>query len=269
MRGVRPVPRNEKGPAARGRSRSWTGGVSIAALAISLVWHAILLLFVGGLYGRMGERSPPPAAGPSREISYVPFPRIATTGEEAHTPDSARSPPLPDAPEAAPPMRASSPDTASAAAQESGTPDAIAGSPTAATAASLLGTGFTDSRLLADMGRLRAGAPPSLKDRFDASLGVAMGVAEDSLAEERGRERSSNQVRVLGRSVTIFGDSMNTHWRGFVVGNRRMTLPVDGREWEDLQMKKQRDDFVRDSILRDRAAATRARMDAARKLNQD
>jgi hypothetical protein len=38
-----------------------------------------------------------------------------------------------------------------------------------------------------------------------------------------------------------------------------MTLPLDGREWDDLQMKEQRDDFVRDSIRRAPAAATRVR----------
>ena len=96
-----------------------------------------------------------------------------------------------------------------------------------------------------------------------------MTLAEDSLSAERRRERGSNQVRVLGRTITLFGDSMNAHWRGFIVGNQRMTMPVDGREWEDLQMKKQRDDFVRDSILRARAAATRARVDAERRRSRD
>jgi hypothetical protein len=95
-----------------------------------------------------------------------------------------------------------------------------------------------------------------------------MGIAQDSLEMQRRRAVAKRQVTVVGRRVTIFGDSANSHWRRFKIGNERVILPIDGREWDDMQMKKQRDDFVRDSILRERAAATRARIEAERRKDQ-
>lgn len=197
------------------------------------------------------------------EISYVPLPRLADPSLTVPLSDDRAAPELYAAEPPVPP-RAPFPDTASGAPRETGVPGAIYGPHPPASAPSLLDPGFSDPRLYGKGSALRPQAPRGLKDRFEASFGAAMGLARDSLADERRRESGSNQVRVLGRGITVFGDSANAYWRGFVVGNQRMTLPVDGREWEDLQMKKQRDDFVRDSILRARAAATRARVDAQR-----
>ena len=59
---------------------------------------------------------------------------------------------------------------------------------------------------------------------------------------------------VSERKVTVVGDSSKLNWRDLsvILSGKRAVLPVDGREWEDLQMRKQNVDFVRDSILRER-----------------
>lgn len=242
-----------------------TGRLPAAAVVGSLLWHAIVLLFLGSLYRPTARQHLAPPDVTPREISYVVLPRLGRTSFIMSPEEEA---PSAEASEPATSPRAPSPDSAAGLTRESRSPAAVAGSPAAASAAPLFRSGFTDPRLYIDAGALRRVAPRGLQERFDASFHAALGAAEDSLAEERRRERASNQVRVFGRRATIFGDSSNAYWRGFIAGNRRMTMPVDGREWEDLQMKKQRDDFVRDSILRARTAVTRARVDAERMKNQ-
>jgi len=184
---------------------------------------------------------------------------IGTSRDPGVAPPDAVEPPSP---------RGSPPDSASGLPRENSTTGVIAGSPAPASAATLLRRGFSDSRLHGVVRTLRPKAPGSLQERFDASLSAAMGVAQDSLVEQRRRALADRRVRVLGHGVIIFGDTANSHWRRFKIGNERVTLPIDGREWDDLQMKKQRDGFVRDSILRERAAATRARVDAERRKDQ-
>jgi hypothetical protein len=240
-----------------------------AALAGSLLGHGVLLLWLGSLYAP-GARHDSLAEVTPAEISYVHLPRLEDGPTITLVTGASRDPGVtpPEADDPPSPPRGSPPDSASGPPRETSAANIVAGSPAPASAASLLRGGFSDARLHGVVSALRPKASGSLQERFDASLSAAMGVAADSLAEQRRRALADRQVRVLGRGITIFGDSANSHWRRFKIGNERVILPIDGREWDDLQMKKQRDGFVRDSILRARAAATRARVDADRRKDQ-
>jgi hypothetical protein len=71
---------------------------------------------------------------------------------------------------------------------------------------------------------------------------------------------------VLGQRVTVFGDDHSLHrslLRLDLLG-RRAILPEDGRDWEDLEMRRQIRTLERDSVLQERIRATRARNEAER-----
>ncbi len=64
----------------------------------------------------------------------------------------------------------------------------------------------------------------------------------------------------------MLGDSTASHRDGLHVSalGERIIMPGDGREWEDLQMKRLEQDLARDRVLRERIRATRERKDAER-----
>lgn len=245
------------------------------AIATSLLVHAGLVYALGSL-SHTGRAAPPIPGEPPPRVTYLDLdvsqlatdlaagsPRGDPARPEAATESSLEAPiPSSDTAGFAPvrdPSTASAPITAASGPASATSPGTVA---------SYFPSGFSDSRLYVDPGALRLPPSRTLRQRFDDHLEAAMRADEDSLATARRRALDARQATVLGRRVTIFGDSANSHWRQFKIGNERVILPVDGREWQDLQMKKQGDDFVRDSILRARVRSTRQRIDAERRAGR-
>jgi hypothetical protein len=89
-------------------------------------------------------------------------------------------------------------------------------------------------------------------------------------AERRSHEAESaldrRQTTLFGRKVTLFGGPEAARWSDLsaVLSGERMVMPTDGREWENRELRRQSQNFVRDSILRERARATRERKNAER-----
>lgn len=96
---------------------------------------------------------------------------------------------------------------------------------------------------------------------MEESFRAALQADDEAVARREREELARRQITLFGRKVTVFGDSSKVNWRDLTVilAGKRAVLPIDGREWEDLQMRKQNMDFVRDSILRERVRATRER----------
>jgi hypothetical protein len=103
-----------------------------------------------------------------------------------------------------------------------------------------------------------------------ADAAAAIRAEPERTAEAARGSLARRQVTVLGRRLTVFGDSAAAGFRDGTIELRRdvQTLPVDGALWERLQMSSQRDAFVRDSILRARARAMRERKEAERRAHQ-
>jgi hypothetical protein len=113
----------------------------------------------------------------------------------------------------------------------------------------------------------RAPAPAAdrpIHERLDAD--AALRARQDSLTAGKQRGLAARQITILGRRVTVLGDSTASHRDGLHVSalGERIIMPGDGREWEDLQMKRLEQDLARDRVLRERIRATRERKDAER-----
>ena len=221
--------------------------IHAAAAAASLILHALLLLAIGRWYGSAKPPLTPPASG-SRVVAVDVLTTSAAPGQ-ARPPQ----PPMPaayEAPAATPRDTAAPADTVGPV-----TPPGVAalsplsGGPVSA--ATALRGGFSDRRLLVAPGALRPDRrSATVAESFRATL-----QADDeatALAEREALAR--RQITLFGRKVTVFGHSSKVNWRDLsvILSGKRAVLPVDGREWEDLQMRKQNVDFLRDSILRER-----------------
>ncbi|HEX6069249.1 MAG TPA: hypothetical protein VFZ18_05480 [Longimicrobiaceae bacterium] len=224
--------------------------IHAAAAVASLFLHALLLLAIGRWYGSAKPPLTPPASG-SRVVAVDVLP--AAAAPQVPQPQ----PPMPavDEAPASTPRVAAPADTVGSAtppvAPAAGVAPLSPSSGRPLSAAAALRGGFSDPRLLVVPDALRPPSPPpTMQESFRAAL-----EADDeatALAEREALAR--RQITLFGRKVTVFGDSSKVNWRDLsvILSGKRAVLPVDGREWEDLQMRKQNVDFVRDSILRER-----------------
>jgi hypothetical protein len=103
-------------------------------------------------------------------------------------------------------------------------------------------------------------------ERLVADAQAAIVAEPERVLEAKRQSLARRQVTNLGRRVTVFGDSASAGFRNEALEQRRdvQTLPMDGALWERLQLSNQNDTFVRDSILKERVRATRARKEAER-----
>lgn len=122
-----------------------------------------------------------------------------------------------------------------------------------------LSSGLQDSRLY--VGSAGAGEASRSATRLQADIRTRIITQDDSLRDARQENITRRQVNVFGQRVTVLGDSAASRSRtlGAAFAGSRMVMPTDGRGWEDSEMQRQREEFVRDSILRDRARAMRER----------
>jgi hypothetical protein len=88
----------------------------------------------------------------------------------------------------------------------------------------------------------------------------------DSIAARKARYLASRQVTILGRRITIFGDSAAAGFRTpeIELSPNVQTLSVDGRIWERLELSRQNEAFLRDSIQQERIRRTRERVERDR-----
>lgn len=110
-----------------------------------------------------------------------------------------------------------------------------------------------DPRLYADT-RAAPAPPPTPARRIEAHARAAA----DSAAARR------RTVTIAGRSVELFRDSTEYRRARLELGGKYVTMPGDGRDWTDLELRRQDADAARDSVLRERARITRDRNDATR-----
>jgi hypothetical protein len=74
---------------------------------------------------------------------------------------------------------------------------------------------------------------------------------------------SKRTVTIAGRRVDVFRDSFD-YRRARLEFGKPIIMPGDGRDWTDLELRRQDADAARDSLLRERARITRERNDANR-----
>ena len=206
---------------------------------------------------RPAEIPAPAGHAPASEVAYLDFPVSAPSGATG-----AGGGPVP-APSSAEPAAPS----ASAAEGSVDAPPGPGAAVPAAVPNPTLGAGFRDSRLYLDPRALTPPpAPPPVHERMVSGARDAILAEPDSIAARKARYLASRQVTIMGRKVTVFGDSAAAGFRTEEMELRPdvQTLPVDGRLWQTLEMSRQNSAFVRDSILRARTRATRERIDAAR-----
>ena len=251
--------------------RAWPGDA--AAVVTSVLVHALVLLALVRPY-----RPIQPLAArqdtPRPEVLLIEFPPLNRASPAVRTvgdpPGAERSPhpspraaelPRMDAGVAGERMHAPVLDESqSPAATTPSTPHA------GSSPSSPFQTGFRDLRLYTDTRSVSLAAPHPLHERLEADARAAIRAHQDSTAEQRSRALAARQTTILGRRVTVLGDSTAYHRAGLrhdIVG-QKIIMPGDGREWEDAQLKKQEQDRDRDSILRERVRATRERRDAER-----
>lgn len=132
-------------------------------------------------------------------------------------------------------------------------------SPGRSSAAPALSSGLRDPRLY--VGSAHAVQPSPAAARLQADFRNRIRTQDDSVARARQESITRRQVSVFGHRVTVFGDSAASRSRtlGAAFAGSRMVMPTDGQGWQDSQMQRQREEFVRDSIRRERARAMRER----------
>lgn len=251
---------------------AWPG--EAAAVAASVLVHALVLLGLVRLYRPIqppGARQDPPRP----EVLWIEFPPVNTAPAAVRLwddPPGAERSPHPS------PRAAESPRIDAGAAGEwthvplrdqPQLPTTTASS-TPHAGSSPLQSGFRDPRLYADPRALPPAAPRPVHERLQAAAVHAIRAHEDSVAEQRSRALAARQATILGRRITVLGDSTAFHRAGLRhdIAGQKIITPGDGREWEDLQLKKQEQDRERDMILRERLRATRERKDAERRVSR-
>jgi hypothetical protein len=208
-------------------------------------------------------RTPPVQPAPPRqEVVWVDFPAPDALALPARDGIAAgrRAPGSPGAaprsvPPAAPVVAGEAP------AANEGTASASA----PAAAASRPWSSGTDPRLYVDP---RGLPPPERPDHARLATDFAAARRADSVraAEAARQSLARRQVTVFGRRVTVGGDSAAAGFRTEAIEARRdvLTMPGDRVMWERLQLSIQDGQQARDSVLRERIRATRARIDAER-----
>ena len=244
---------------------------SRTAVAASLLVHAVAIAAVARFHPP-AEMAAPVRRLPAPEIVYLDFPSISPAGVRS---GSLPAEPRTAGPSAAVPAAAGAGASAAPRAGSLPGPVAAAGSAGAVPAAGVPGStsaalrpGFRDARLHVDPKALTpAPAPRPVHERLVSDARARILAEPDSIAAREARSLASRQVTIRGRKVTVFGDSAAAGFRTEEIELRPevQTLSVDGRSWERLELSRQDDAFVRDSILRARTRATRERVDAARR----
>ena len=248
-------------------------------VAASLIVHALLLIALIRWYRPfdLDFRRPDPAP----EVAYLDLPPLPSVPEAIPAPVESDLP-APVAAGAAPALPGDSaggpaeefaveaPDGLPPISADGGSGGAVGvGSAAPEPAVPPLQAGFRDPRLYVQPGPV---APPTsaaaIGERMVAGARDILRAEPDSIAARKARYLASRQVTILGRRVTIFGDSAAA---GFRTAEMELlpgvqTLSVDGRMWERLELSRQNEAFVRDSIQRERIRRTRERveMDRAR-----
>ncbi|MQA88698.1 MAG: hypothetical protein GEU90_00485 [Gemmatimonas sp.] len=122
----------------------------------------------------------------------------------------------------------------------------------------LLGSGYHDPRLYVDSW------PQGTRTTFGRDrIDTLKPDFQERVSHEEREALGERQISILGRRITVFGDSTAYHSGLHLnIAGRRRILPVDGSDWENLEMRNQRESFARDSILHDRIRAIRARVDS-------
>jgi hypothetical protein len=123
-----------------------------------------------------------------------------------------------------------------------------------------------DPRLYVDFNTLPPPAERPVKERMQASLAAAVRADSARAAEAAREDLARRQITVLGRRITVGGDSAAAGFRTEAIERRlaRPTMPGDGVMWERLQLSNQQDRRMRDSIFQERVRATRRRNEAER-----
>lgn len=126
--------------------------------------------------------------------------------------------------------------------------------------------GIRDTRLYVDPRALRPPGPAAAPySRIAPDALAALRAFEDSVAVDKQRALEARQVEIAGARITVFGERAPSRLQPFSTPlHNWRTLPVDGRRWEDLELDRQADGFLRDSTLRARAQATRERANRER-----
>ena len=104
-------------------------------------------------------------------------------------------------------------------------------------------------------------------ERIETDAQTALRAHQDRMAEEQRQGLAKRQVAILGRRVTVLGDSTAYHRMELRAG-RKIVMPSDRREWEDLQMNRQEQDRERDRSIQEQVRATRERRDAEREAGR-
>jgi hypothetical protein len=253
------------------------GGRLVAA---SLLVHALLLVALARWYRPFDLDLHRPEPAP--EVAYLDLPPLPSPPEAVPTPMQP-GPPAAASSTPMPPLRG---DSLTAPAQPFATepPDGLppgdggdgpggsGGSGGAvpaggAPAVPPLQAGFRDPRLYVPPGPV---APPTsaaaIGERIVADARNILLAEPDSIAARKARYLASRQVTILGRKITVFGDSAAAGFRTAEMELRPgvQTLSVDGRVWERLELSRQNEAFVRDSIQRERIRRTRERVERDR-----
>lgn len=246
-----------------------------AAAAASLLAHSLLLLGLAWAVRPIHLPSARPEALP-REFVYLEFPPLPSVDPALHTsgsplratrsPESARKPhSLPQrtsetARKGISPILPDDPRPTSAGAGFSPPVEAAPSPPHAG--GSPFWSGLRDARLYVEP---RA-EPRPVHERLQADAQAAIRADHDRTIEEKRQGLAARQITIVGRRITVLGDSTAFHRDGLrldAVG-QRIIMPGDGRVWEDAQMKRMEQDRARESVLRERVRATRERKDAER-----
>jgi hypothetical protein len=205
-------------------------------------------------------------AAPRQEVVWIDFPApdalalpgLGGVAGQGRAPGSPRI-----TPETRVAARTTAVETSAAAPAASQGP---AGPSAPAAASSRPWSGVRDPRLYVDTRRL---PPPERPDHARLAPDFAAAVRADSVraAEAARQSLARRQVTVFGRRVTVGGDSAAAGFRTEAIEARRdvLTMPGDRIMWERLELSKQDGQQARDSVLRERIRATRARNDADRR----
>ena len=232
--------------ADRRRGGSW-------AMEASLLAHLLLLIgAVRSYHPTQPPSAPEPASPQPVYFDLPPFPSAAPAGNsQAALTGGSSSPPAPRLPSrivaGEPVAPALPPQPGNPAPEAAPTVQQAAPRPT-------LRAAPLDPRLYVDTRAVPA-PPPSPERRIEAHARAAA----DSLAARRGT------VTIAGRRVEMFRDSGEYRRARLELGGKYITMPGDGRDWADLELRRQDADAARDSVLRERARITRERNDAKRR----
>lgn len=245
---------SSEGASANWRRRSGT-------VAASIVAHLVLLIGAVRLYHPAQPAPAPEPLSPQPVYFDLPqFPSAAPSAPVQAARGGSSASPAPRVPSRTAVARAlPAQPSASAAAVPAAAPTQQIAAPTAQEAPrpTLRGAPL-DPRLYLDAPAIPT-SPSTAANRIEARRRAA----EDSAAARR------RTVTIAGRKVDVFRDSTQYRRARLELGGQWITMPGDGRDWVDLELRRQDTDAARDSVLRERARITRERNDANRGARRD